>query len=379
MTILITNALRETAIVAAVFLLALIISIRRSKDLSFFPLQTTTELKGLAILMVVFSHIGYFLVSDHRFLAPLSNYAGVGVDLFLILSGYGLAVTTLRRPLSVGTFYLKHLQRIYLPVLTTVILFLLLDFFFLHLIYPIKNSIENIFGFFPQADLYQDINSPLWYITLLLAYYFLFPLIFQRRFPVLSALAMAGIGWLAIQYIPQLHVFSGGVIALYKLHFLTFPLGVVMGSLINQPPIFISKTAERLNIALIKYNLTGILRAALIMLSGGVLAYFYYNSHIGENWKIEVIVSLISATAILVLFLFKKFEFKVLTLFGLFSFEIYLLHWPLLFRYNFLYGKIPAGAATLIYLILLLGIGYLYRRVINIFFKPTKNSKLNTL
>ena len=86
MTIFIANAIWETRIVIVGLLLALLVSARRAKNHSFFPPSTTTELKGLAILMIVFSHIGYFLVSDHRFLVPLSNYAGVGVDLFFLLS-----------------------------------------------------------------------------------------------------------------------------------------------------------------------------------------------------------------------------------------------------------------------------------------------------
>lgn len=363
MSILVTNAARETIIVVAVLLFALAISARRTKDNSFFSSQTTTELKGLAILMVVFSHIGYFLVSDHRFLVPLSNYAGLGVDLFLILSGYGLVVAALRRPVSIGKFYLKRLRRICLPVAVTVLLFLLLDFLFLHRTYPAKTMIENIFGFFPSADIFGDLNSPLWYITLLLAYNLLFPLLFWRRFPLLSALAMAGIGWLAIRYMPQLNIFSEVVWKLYRFHFLAFPLGMAIGALINQPPMFIARIAEWAGSLFKKYNLARVFRWAMIMLGGVVFIYTYYHPSIGEDWKKEVTVSLLSAMAILALFLFKKIDFKALTLFGLFSFEIYLLHWPLLSRYNFLYGKVPAGMATLIYLALLLGVGYLYRAV----------------
>ncbi len=372
MTILITNAFRETIIVGAVLLLALVISARRAKDNSFFPLQTTAELKGLAILMVVFSHIGYFLVSDRSFLVPLSNYAGVGVDLFLILSGYGLAASASKRPLAAGKFYLKRIRRICLPVAATVLFFLLLNFLFARQTYPLKTIIENILGFFPSADIYADLNSPLWYITPLLFYSFLFPLIFRRRFPVLSALAMAGIGWLAIHYILQLNIFSEAVLKLYKLHFLALPLGMAMGALINQPPAFIAKFGQQLGSIFKKYHLENILRRALIVLAGGVFIYTYYHSSVGESWKKEAIFSLLAATAVLAVFLFKKINFKILTLFGLYSFEIYLLHWPLLYRYNFLYGRISAGAATIIYLGLFLGIGYLFHKAVDKIFPPAK-------
>lgn len=363
MTILITNALRETFIVGAVLLLALVISARRAKDKSFFPLQTTSELKGLAILMVVFSHIGYFLISDRSFLVPLSNYAGVGVDLFLILSGYGLAVSAMKRPISVGKFYVKRFLRIYLPVVATVLFFWALDLFFLHRSYPLKSIIENLLGFFRQADLYNDINSPLWYITLLLAYYFLFPLVFRRRFPFLSSLALAGIGWFSIRYFSQSDIFSEGVIKLYKLHFLAFPLGIIVSAFINHPPLFMAKITGRLAV---------IPRWIFSIPAGGILVYTYYYSYVGDDWKKAAAASLFSAVAIIALFLFKKINFKILTLFGLYSFEIYLLHWPLLYRYNFLFGKIPAGLATVIYLGLFLGIGYLFHKAIEKIFPPAK-------
>ncbi|MFA5061730.1 MAG: acyltransferase [Patescibacteria group bacterium] len=353
MAILITDALRQNWVVITGLLLALVVSIRRTKDDSFFPPQTTTELKGLAILMVVFSHIGYFLVSDRQFLVPLSNYAGVGVDLFLVLSGYGLVVSALKKPLSIGQFYSKRLRRIYIPVAVTVALFVLLDFFFLHLTYPLKTVIENLLGFFPRADLYQDINSPLWYITPLLAYYLLFPLIFWKRFPAVSAIGMALVGWLFIKYSPQFHIVSVDMIKLYKLHFLSFPLGVALGAL--------SPMLSRL-------RLSAVWRWLIIILSLGVFAYTYSHSFVTDSVLRDAVASLMTVMAVIALFVYKKINFKILALLGVFSFEIYLLHWPLLYRYNFLYGKIPAGLATLIYLALFLGLGFLYQKLLSLFY-----------
>ncbi len=376
MIISIINAITETHIVEVVFLVTLILSIRPTKEFAFFSIETTTELKGLAILMVVLSHIGYFLVSDNRFLVPLSNYAGVGVDLFLILSGYGLVATALRRPLSIGKFYLKRLVRVYVPVLITVIFFLALDFFVLHKIYPTKNIIQSLLGFFPNADIYGDLNSPLWYITPMLAYYLLFPLIFWRRFPLLSALAMAIIGWWGVKYVGQSSRFFEVVFKLYRYHFIAFPVGMTLSVLINQPPVFITRLIQWLKPYFQKKYVASICRWALIVIASYIFMYMYYHPTYGQSWKREVVASLITAGAIMVIFLFKKINFKILYWFGLFSFEIYLLHWPLLYRYNFLYGKIPAGIATIIYLGLFLGVGYLYNRSVGRVFGVGK--KLST-
>ncbi len=362
MTISIINAITETHIMEVVLLFALVLTVTRIKKFSFFSIETAMELKGLAILMVVFSHIGYFLVSDRQFLVPLSNYAGVGVDLFLILSGYGLVATSLHRPLSIGRFYFKRLVRVYVPVIITVIFFLALDFFVLHKIYPTKTIVESMLGFFPNADIYGDLNSPLWYITPLLLYYLLFPLIFWRRLPLLSALVMALIGWWGVKYVGGSSAFSEVVFKLYRFHFVAFPVGMALGAMINQPPVLITKLIQLLKPYFQKKYLATICSWALIAMASYVFIYMYYHPTYGQSWKREVVASLITAGSIMIIFLFKKINFKILYWFGLFSFEIYLLHWPLLYRYNFLYGKIPAGITTVLYLALFLGVGYLFNR-----------------
>jgi len=46
-------------------------------------------------------------------------------------------------------------------------------------------------------------------------------------------------------------------------------------------------------------------------------------------------------------------------LIGTYSYEMYLLHWPLLSRYDFLYRTLPASLATFAYLALFIGLGWI--------------------
>ncbi len=381
MIISISNATQETLIIEVVLVAVLLLSIRLRKTLSFFSLETTTELRGLAILMVVFAHIGYFLVSDHRFLVPLSNYGGVGVDLFFLLSGYGLVASALRKPVSVGNFYLKRLMRVYVPVMITVVLFFCLDFFWLHKMYPAKTIIESLLGFFPNADIYADLNSPLWYITPLLAYYLLFPLIFWRRFPLVSALAMAVIGWWGVNYVGNLDVFFEVVFKLYRLHFVAFPLGMALAAIINQPPRYGDQLVKRITPWFQKKYISTMSRWVLIAIGAYIFIYLHYHPTVGQSWKREELASLITVGSIMLVFLFKKINFKILYWLGLFSFEVYLLHWPLLYGYNFLYGKVPASLATILYVAILLGLGYMYHHIIakifSVKFKPAATRTLS--
>jgi len=96
MKILIDNPITGTYIFIVIFVFAILLSLRKKKSEGFFPISITNELKGVAILTVIFGHIGYFLVSDNRFLFPLSTISGVGVDLLLFLSGYGFVVSAIK-------------------------------------------------------------------------------------------------------------------------------------------------------------------------------------------------------------------------------------------------------------------------------------------
>jgi peptidoglycan/LPS O-acetylase OafA/YrhL len=98
MQIEIINASTQNIIFITLFLAVLLRSVKKIQTNHSFTPSTTEELKGIGILAVVFSHIGYFLVNDHRFLFPLSTIAGVGVNLFLFLSGMGLTFSSIKNP-----------------------------------------------------------------------------------------------------------------------------------------------------------------------------------------------------------------------------------------------------------------------------------------
>jgi peptidoglycan/LPS O-acetylase OafA/YrhL len=176
MIVLINNPVLETYIFSALLLFALIISTRWSRRRGFFPLSVSQELKGLAILMIIFAHVTYALVSDSRFLNPLATMGGVGVNLFLILSGYGLVASALRRPLSIKKFYKKRLLRLYIPFWICLTIFYLLDYFALKIHYDWGYVLRSFLGLFWHADLYADIDSPFWYFSWIV---FIYNLVFN--------------------------------------------------------------------------------------------------------------------------------------------------------------------------------------------------------
>ena len=174
MPVTVNSPLLQSIIFAGLLALAFLLLIRRRKDLSFFPKSVTAELKGLAILMIILGHVGYFLVNDHHFLYPLSVAMGVGVDLFLFLSGFGLAISSLKKKLPLTPFYLKRFSRLLLPLWIMMLIYIPLDYFLLHRQYDTATIIQTALGWVKQADLFNDFNSPLWFLTLIVFYYIVY-------------------------------------------------------------------------------------------------------------------------------------------------------------------------------------------------------------
>ncbi len=114
MPITVTNVIASNYIVIATLVALFLLSLRKTQHTDLFPISITQELKGLGIL-VVFSHIAYMLVTNTGFMYPLSTIAGVGVDLFLFMSGYGLTLGMLKKPLSALAFYKRRMIKIFIP------------------------------------------------------------------------------------------------------------------------------------------------------------------------------------------------------------------------------------------------------------------------
>jgi peptidoglycan/LPS O-acetylase OafA/YrhL len=361
MPISISNPVISTQIFLAIFAIALFLSIRKKKDPDLFPLSLTQELKGLAILAVVFSHVGYFLSNDHRFLFPLSIIAGVGVDLFLFLSGFGLCISALRKNLSIREFYEKRLLKLFTPFWIVIIILFLLDYFLLHISRSPHYITKSLLGIFTNADLFQDVNSPFWFLTPLLFYYLLFPLVFFKKRPWLAAVIIYAVSYIILKF--NLPV-SWGVMNLYRLHYAAFPLGLAFASLYFQSnglklQIFNKNIINKLKQPSIFLKILKIAAYYIVMLALlYLICYTAYYSGVDQGPQKAQEISLITMSAILIFFMMKKFEIKTFGIFGVYAYEVYLIHWPMMSRFDIFFRFLPGWLAMSLYLLLFLGISY---------------------
>jgi peptidoglycan/LPS O-acetylase OafA/YrhL len=365
------NPVADTWVIASLLTLALILTSRKQHDKTFFSISVTQELKGVAILFVVFAHIGYYLSGDSRFLWPLSNLAGVGVNLFLFLSGYGLTASSLKRTLSIPQFYWKRLRKLYIPFWLTLSLYFLLAYFILHMTYTGSYVTHAFLGIFKTADSH-DIDSPLWYFTWIAGYYLVYPLVFIKRLPWLSALIIFAASFMAIYHTRIGLFYTAGF---YKVYTVAFPLGIVAAWLHNEKDKLQVVARHALKVS--PRQLTGS-RAArakttlyyLALL--GFLGIIVYSRTYSSPWDSplkEQTVNVLTMLAVVALFTLKRFDMRFFYLFGVFSYEIYLLHWPLMYRYDIFFKHTYAWLAVVLYLGVFILLGWCLSRLPEAFSK----------
>lgn len=371
MTVQILDPLFQTQLVIGFLFFTLLFSSRRRSTPPTLSPTTSTELKGFAILAIVFAHIGYYLVTDHCFLFPLSILAGVGVDLFLFLSGYGLTHSMIHKQPTVWQFYLRRVTRVFVPFWIVLGLLLLIDRLFLGRSYPLNTILQSLIGFFPKANLYESLNAPFWYLTLLIFYYLLYPLFFWKKAPILSACILSMLGYYCVHTL-KLPV-DEGVLGSYKTHLFAFPLGMAIATVFTTPRARIQNILKAIETFFSKKTLPTILIQTGLMISLLTIAcYFSIHSAVGTGAWHEQRLSLFTMACFIGVFLFKPFENRFLYFIGTYSYETYLIHWPLLYRYDILYPLLPGGIVTVTYLFIFLGISGILQQTTTAIFKQLK-------
>lgn len=360
MQVLIDNPQAQTWLFTALFVVVLLATARRgAQGWHPFTPELTNELKGFAILTIIFGHIGYFLAADHSFLYPLSVLSGVGVNLFLFLSGFGLTMSTLRERLHPLSFYRKRLPRIFLPMWIVLTVLYLADYFVLGRGFAPNDILANYLGIFHRADVGLDVDSPLWYFSFILGYYLLYPWIFWRRVTFISPLAIF-VASLLILDLPL--PIDKDVLNLYKLHTLAFPLGVAFALVLGGK---IHTALQTLPNPLSGFfrNTRNLWKFLLTFMALCIFAYTAVWSEVGADRTSEQTISLITMFSAIVIFWLKTWEFRLFQWFGLYSYEIYLIHWPLLYHYDVIYKNVPAGIATALYLLVFLILGMTLQKI----------------
>ncbi|OGR10710.1 MAG: hypothetical protein A2097_04420, partial [Desulfobacula sp. GWF2_41_7] len=322
-----------------IFLILITISVQKKTENSFFDVSQTIQVKGLAIFFVVLAHF-WENIFDQTPPLILSRYS---VSLFFILSGYAHGLLCETGRFDYKGFIQKKIFRIFIPYWICTILFLVLDYYLLDR----THSMHDIFLTSSGINIHRGqthLDRTRWFISLLLLWYFVF--CSSRHFcPKKISLILYMVAFLLIvmRYLQIWHL--GNVHET-----LAFPVGYT----IAQNRSWISKVFMNTSI-----RQKGIHCLMLVSFCVGILCikitgldnYFLFES-LEKIFKLMVLsyglLIGLSINSIL------NYQSKVLFFMGQISYELYILHFPFLYRYNPLKPSLIQDHAVIMFYVLLM-------------------------
>jgi len=342
--------LSNTLIFVALVCIAGITFVRQKSI--FLDRVQTDQLKGIAILFVVTGHLWSHVSFDRNVL----NFAGYAVALFLLLSGYGLTRSWQRKPLTASEFARRRIGRVMVPYWITTICILSLDYWLLDKQYSFVEICLTFCGLnFKHSLRYLDYAR--WYITLILIFYCVFFLA-NRLLRPLAALLSLFLFSFSLFIFRRMNIFPFGGL----FHFVAFPLGCLIGYLytpdnvafINRKlPLTILLSVTFLGALLCNKIITGLNGSGAVV---KLLRLFFSNAQ-----PILFCVLLITVFGLLGTF---KICSRFFLFCGIVSYEIYLLHGPLLIKYNPVFPYFSSDSIVvgyLVFLLFILALSYLFK------------------
>jgi peptidoglycan/LPS O-acetylase OafA/YrhL len=274
-------------------------------------LERLDEIKGFALALVIYYHIGGVLGWRNWL------HGEVGVDIFLLVSGFTLALHSSGQ--TWGRFVTRRLLRIFPAYWLALLVFAVarLEYFNVK---PDPTSLWlHILGVhaFAPGKYFSDFNDSFWFISLILGLYVVF--LFVRRW-LHDISVVFGIGLIlttvaCFSYIAADH--GGGLIEL-AVRIPSFFIGLAAGQLCSAPETIVTCSPP---LAL------GLLGLALLAWLKGVITF--YPVAAAGLLGIFVVLSDLARPKELGAAALRCFQFL-----GVYSYEIYLFHQPLIREYN---------------------------------------------
>lgn len=143
------------------------------------------RLKGFALLLVLLYHLGGMVGWDNGL------HGETGVDVFLIVSGFLLALRSAEMP--AGRFLLRRFLRIYPSYWIALGLYLWLDIRYFADVRPAADVALHFAGLhgFSRPEFFSSVNDSFWYVSMIVLLYVLF-LCLRRRLRDFSLLVGVG-------------------------------------------------------------------------------------------------------------------------------------------------------------------------------------------
>lgn len=265
-----------------------------------------TEIMGFAILWVMCYHLN----PQQWFLKMLAAPGYIGVDLFLLVSGFGLYYS-FQKSKNLAEYYWKRVKRVFPLYLLCIIVFLWIE----DKLTPVNFLIYgSTLGFWGTSKQYFD-----WYVPSIMAFYFLSPLgikllakserLFFASLILLTAIAITL--WQTLD-LPQLQMLAYSRIPI-------FMWGIYLGKLAGLPQT--EKVVASRGWIVIALLVIGLLYLANLKVNAQILWSF------GLNWLPFLLIIPGLIVGLTIIFAWSKASINGIAQFlGTRSLELYLTH-----------------------------------------------------
>jgi peptidoglycan/LPS O-acetylase OafA/YrhL len=313
----------------------------------------TDQLKGVAIIVIIVSHVSIHVCGQLTFL----RLNGDGVTIFLMLSGFGLTVSSgTQRPRAMA-YAASRVRRVMLPYWLATAVILTLDAALLRRVLGLRDLALTLLGLnYTPATRHLDYAR--WFVTFILAWYFLFYVAMILR-------EKLGLDVLVFLFSCSLAIYLlDHFVCDWAYQEFAFPAGCALGRYRDRIKALVKEDGRRWT----QYGLALVV-AGLIYQAGMPAVYPKLWPMVFFRLSFQVAsIALAMGLVILCGQMGDRGRFSaVLAIFGTVSYELFLLHGPLLIKYNPVFGMLPAAAlpaSFLLLLALLLALSLGFRKVL---------------
>lgn len=305
----------------------------------------TLYLKGIAIILVIISH----MIQRELFDIPFLEWGGqMGVTIFLLLSGYGLAKSYQEKGLN--NFFYKRICSVFVPYFIVTFIWVIIDNAILKQGYSIKIIAAALLGF----DYSRTVDPSMWYITYILLWYAAFFIVFsmkvRKEIKILLLLSISAVLFFCFPSLSLLSAFKYQ----FKIYAFMFPLGIVAGLYLDK---ILNKLKHHQFLLLLSCMATGFVCFILLLSPNGssVSPEVLFARNI--CWGIGIISTFI-------LLANQNFKLKPLKIIGEYSFELYLFEFILLSKYSIIKLLNNTVLGVIAYLLILGALSFVLKKTV---------------
>jgi peptidoglycan/LPS O-acetylase OafA/YrhL len=267
-------------------------TLRKSVNDNTLSFLQTNQLKGLAIILILFNHLCYYTEPSPSLYGVWSEAGMVGVAIFLIISGYGLSISMQQK--GIEGFFLKRASRILIPLIFALGLLLLLKIL-------LEGTEQNILIEIPRILFFMhSLDGKTWFIIFILFWYCLLYLTFKFALSNQNKLIFLFLVSLVIISIPQ-------TLHLAKANAFSFPFGCWMGLNSSFIKGNFNKLLEQKILILISFLIGSVLLSALLFNASEIFHFRAYSASL----SILILAVILSSFYIFYLGFFRKIKFNL--------------------------------------------------------------------